>query len=318
MPRIEKTEAKRSAIVALLSLLTFVLAGCTTDPSPHTYLDWNVRDEHAVAAREVPAPSHRANWPGATYYTVVVRPNDTVARVAARYDVSESSVRRLNDISPRDPIHAGDVLRIPPGPGSTRESVLREVGSPRVYAQPHDADYVEEHTLAPPSAPAAPVRIAHAAPTSHIAPAPARAEDASYEPPPGDMHFVWPVSGGRIITGFGTSADGQRNDGIDIAASEGAPVRAAAAGTVTYAGNELRQYGNLIIIKHADGYITVYAHQASIGVNKGDHVTQGQTIGTAGVTGGAVQPGLHFEVRYDTKPVNPRPLLSETVARASS
>ena len=114
------------------------------------------------------------------------------------------------------------------------------------------------------------------------------------------------------------STSGERNDGINIAASEGAPVRAAAAGTVTYAGNELRQYGNLIIIKHSDGYITVYAHEASIGVNKGDQVSQGQVIGTAGATGGIDQPGVHFEVRYQTKPVNPRPLLSETVARASS
>lgn len=318
MPRIEKTEAKRGAIVALILFASSVLAGCTTDPSPRTYLDWNVRDERAVAAREAPAPTHRANWPGATYYTVVARPNDTVARVAARYDVSESSVRRLNDIGPHDPIHAGDVLRIPPGPGSTRESVLREVGSPRIYAQPHDADYVEEHPLAPPSASAAPVRVARAAPAPHIVAVPSHVEDTSSEPPSGDMHFVWPVSGGHVVSGFGTSADGQRNDGMDIAASEGAPVRAAAAGTVTYAGNELRQYGNLVIIKHADGYITVYAHQASIGVKKGDQVAQGQTIGTAGTTGGAVQPGVHFEVRYDTKPVNPRPLLSETVARASS
>jgi murein DD-endopeptidase MepM/ murein hydrolase activator NlpD len=313
MPRIEKTEAGRGAAIALAMLVSFLLAGCADDPSPQTYLDWHVRDRHAVALREAPRVERRSDWPNATYYTVVVRPHDTVASVAARYDVPTSSVRRMNHIGAYDSIRAGDVLRIPPGSARTRETVLREADSRRIYARPHDTDYVEEHPLSAPAA--APVRVARVAPHA-IAPPP-QVEDTSYEPPSGDVRFVWPVSG-RIVSSFGGSADGQRNDGINISASEGEPVRAAAAGTVTYAGNELRQYGNLVIIKHADGYITVYAHEASIGVKKGDLVAQGQQIGTAGATGGVNRPELHFEVRYDTKPVNPRPLLSQTVARASS
>jgi murein DD-endopeptidase MepM/ murein hydrolase activator NlpD len=316
--RIEKTDVMRGAIIAFAILASSVLSGCADDPSPHTYLDWN------TAQREVhPVAAHERNWPSATYYTVVVRPRDTVGSVAARYDVSESSVRRLNEIGPHNSIHAGDVLRIPPGPGSTRESVLHEVESPRIYAEPHDADYVEEHQLSPAVASATPVRVAHVAPHTVIAPHVAIAPAPVSHPveaafvPSGAMHFIWPVEG-HVASGFGATTSGERNDGINIAASEGAPVRAAAAGTVTYAGNELRQYGNLVIIKHADGYITVYANEQSIGVTKGQQVAQGEVIGTAGSAGGADQAELHFEVRYQTRPVNPRALLSEAVARASS
>jgi murein DD-endopeptidase MepM/ murein hydrolase activator NlpD len=306
--RIEKIDVMRGAAIALFA--AFALSACATDPSPHTYLDWPV-SEHATPPRESAPGEQHANWPSATYYTVVVRPHDSVADIAARYDVREAAVRRMNNIGPHDSVHAGDVLRIPPGPNSTRETVLREADSQRIYAEPRDTDYVEEHPLSAP----APVRVAHAVPAPR-APV-AQAEDASFEPPSGSVRFIWPVAG-HVASGFGATSSGERNDGINIAASEGAPVRAAAAGTVTYAGNELRQYGNLIIIKHADGYITVYAHEASIGVKKGDQVAQGQTIGTAGSTGGADSPELHFEVRYQTRPVNPRPLLSQTVARASS
>jgi murein DD-endopeptidase MepM/ murein hydrolase activator NlpD len=301
--RIEKTDVMRSAMISFAILAASVLSGCADDPSPHTYLDWHVaeREQHPVAPRE--------NWPNATYYTVVVRPHDTVGAVAARYDVPESSVRRMNDIAPRDSIHAGDVLRIPPGSERTREIVLREADSKRIYAQPRDTDYVQDHVT---TEPLKPVRVARAEP--HVAPvAPPPVETASA----GAMHFIWPVEG-HIASGFGATTSGERNDGINIAASEGAPVRAAAAGTVTYAGNELRQYGNLVIIKHADGYITVYANEQSIGVTKGQQVAQGEVIGTAGSTGGIDQAELHFEVRYQTRPINPRPLLSDGGARASS
>jgi murein DD-endopeptidase MepM/ murein hydrolase activator NlpD len=311
--RIEKIDVMRGAAIALLA--AFALSACTTDPSPRTYLDWRL-SEHATPRRESAPVAERANWPGATYYTVVVRPHDTVADIAARYDVRDSAVRRMNNIGPRDSIHAGDVLRIPPGSERTREAVLREADSKRIYAEPRDTDYVEDHPLRAPE----PERVAHVAPhvVAPIAHVPtAHVEDASFEPSSGAERFIWPVAG-HVSSGFGTDGNGERNDGIDVAASEGAPVRAAAAGTVTYAGNELRRYGNLIIIKHADGYITVYAHEASIDVKKGDHVAQGQTIGTAGTTGGVNSPELHFEVRYQTRPVNPRPLLSQTVARASS
>ena len=124
----------------------------------------------------------------------------------------------------------------------------------------------------------------------------------------GDQRFVWPVNG-RIISNFGTTSDGERNDGINIAATLGEPIRAAATGTVSYAGNELRGYGNLVLIRHDDGYVTAYAHAESITVTRGDRVLKGQVIGYAGDTGDVVRPQLHFEIRRGIEPVDPAPLL---------
>jgi len=120
--------------------------------------------------------------------------------------------------------------------------------------------------------------------------------------------FVWPLTG-RVISDFGTESNGERNDGINIAAQPGTPIRAAASGTISYAGNELRGYGNLILIKHDDGYVTAYAHAERITVQRGDTVTKGQIIAYAGSTGDVTSPQLHFEIRHGVQPVNPRSLL---------
>jgi murein DD-endopeptidase MepM/ murein hydrolase activator NlpD len=120
--------------------------------------------------------------------------------------------------------------------------------------------------------------------------------------------FEWPVEG-KIIVAFGKGGDGERNDGINIAADLGTPIHAAAAGTVTYAGNELKGYGNLILIKHDNGYVTAYAHAERITVARGDRVDRGDVIGFAGATGDVTSPQLHFEIRQGVKPVDPRPLL---------
>ncbi len=124
----------------------------------------------------------------------------------------------------------------------------------------------------------------------------------------GTVRFAWPVRG-RIISDFGTNANGERNDGINIATDLGAPIHAAASGTVTYAGNELKGYGNLILIRHDDGYVTAYAHAEKMLVTRNDTVAQGQVIGYAGDTGDVTVPQLHFEIRHGVEPVNPRPLL---------
>lgn len=122
------------------------------------------------------------------------------------------------------------------------------------------------------------------------------------------IDFAWPLRG-RVISEFGSKVSGERNDGINIAATWGAPIHAAANGTVTYAGNGLKGYGNLVLIRHADGYVTAYAHADTLAVSKGDIVSQGEVIGYAGATGGAAEPQLHFEIRHGTTPVNPRSLL---------
>jgi murein DD-endopeptidase MepM/ murein hydrolase activator NlpD len=114
---------------------------------------------------------------------------------------------------------------------------------------------------------------------------------------------------GRVLSNFGSMSGGERNDGINIAASYGEPIRAAADGTVSYSGNDLKSYGNLVLIRHGDNYVTAYAHSERILVSRGEHVAKGQVIGYAGSTGDVSQPQLHFEIRRGVQPIDPRPLL---------
>jgi murein DD-endopeptidase MepM/ murein hydrolase activator NlpD len=133
-------------------------------------------------------------------------------------------------------------------------------------------------------------------------------------PPVGNAPaFDWPVSG-RVISDFGATANGGKNDGINLAASNDAPIHASASGTVTYAGDELKNYGNLVLVKHSGGYTTAYAHAGRLIVARGDFVTRGQIIGYVGQTGDVASPQLHFEIRSGTTPVNPRSYLSSATA----
>jgi murein DD-endopeptidase MepM/ murein hydrolase activator NlpD len=117
-------------------------------------------------------------------------------------------------------------------------------------------------------------------------------------------HFVWPVRG-QIISSFGKRASGVHNDGINIAAEPGSNVKAADGGIVVYAGNELAGYGNLLLIRHSNGFVTAYAHNKKLLVSKGDEVRQGQTIATVGSTGDVDRPQLHFEIRKGDRAVDP-------------
>src|SRR5205085_10019665 len=108
--------------------------------------------------------------------------------------------------------------------------------------------------------------------------------------------FRWPVRG-RVIAGYGAKTSGKQNDGINVAVPEGTPVKAAEDGVVTYAGNELKGYGNLVLIKHSNGYVTAYAHTSELLVKRGDSIKRGQVIAKSGQTGEVGSPQLHFEIR---------------------
>jgi len=125
--------------------------------------------------------------------------------------------------------------------------------------------------------------------------------------------FTWPVSG-RIISTFGPAAGGTHNDGINIQAPEGTTVVAAETGVVAYAGNELRGFGNLLLIKHNGGWVTAYAHNQVLLVKKGDKVRRGQAIARVGSTGGVSGAQLHFELRSGTKAIDPLDHLPQLTA----
>lgn len=297
----EKT-AKRTAILAACVIGAALLSGCETAPVN----GWNEANSWQRGR--------------ATYFTVVVREGDTMSGIAERYDTSTGELSHVNDKPENATLYPGDVLRVP-ADGQTRRAVMREATNEHAaYAPPTEKD----RRLAEDDPAFAP-RVIDPHDRVMVRPEPAPAgitprTKPAYESQPaiesgerlsasvGNGEFCSPVSG-RIIQGFGNTGDGQRNDGINIAAPVGTPIHAAADGVVSYAGNELKGYGNLILIKHDDGFVTAYAHANSIGVARGQRVAKGDVIGTVGQTGDVAQPQLHFEVRQGMKPLDPRPLL---------
>lgn len=191
----------------------------------------------------------------------------------------------------------------PQQPAPVPEVAVPEVTAPSSSAPKAETPPAQQEATAP-------VPIPEERPAQHPAPqAEPPRQEAAVVPPRAGRTFSWPVRG-RILSSFGPKADGLHNDGINIAARAGSPVLAAENGIVVYAGNELRGFGNLLLVRHADGWITAYAHLDKMLVKKGQKVTRGQAIGTVGSTGGVSQPQLHFEIRKGTQAVDPTKFLS--------
>jgi murein DD-endopeptidase MepM/ murein hydrolase activator NlpD len=230
----------------------------------------------------------------------VVRAGDTLYGVARLYGVEVSTLASLNRLSPPYGLRVGQTLYLP-APVEPAEKAPVPAAANAVAASPDRP---------PPPKPeqAAPVPV----------PAPSRAEAAETPRPasPAGNGFAWPLEG-RIIESYGTGPNGTHNDGINIAATPGEPVRAAQAGVVAYAGNELRGYGNLVLIKHRGGYMTAYAHNSKLLVKRGDVVKRGQEIAKAGATGTVDSPQLHFEIREGARAVDPTSLLPSLRASAN-
>jgi murein DD-endopeptidase MepM/ murein hydrolase activator NlpD len=121
--------------------------------------------------------------------------------------------------------------------------------------------------------------------------------------------FRWPVRG-KVITSYGAKTNGKSNDGINVAVPEGTPVKAAEDGVVAYSGNELKGYGNLVLVRHSNGYVTAYAHASELMVKRGDPIKRGQIIAKSGQSGEVASPQLHFEIRKGSSPVDPLQFLN--------
>ncbi len=139
-------------------------------------------------------------------------------------------------------------------------------------------------------------------------PAPQQTAKAAPSAPPSTPAFLLPAEG-KILSDFGPKSGGMHNDGINISAPRGTPIRATADGTVAYAGDGLPGFGNLILIRHADGWTSAYAHADTMTVKRGDTVSQGQTVGTIGDTGSVSEPQLHFELRQHDRAVDPKKMV---------
>ena len=261
--------------------------------STRALIDWNsLRPPYRLIAGE------RIRLPESQGY--VVQRGDTVHAISRRFGVDQSTLVRTNNIRPPYTIQAGQRLQLPAN--ATAPSLPPE-------AQTASAP-IQRTVLPPPSSAPSPGSPPATAPGAATRPStetpPSRAATTiAVPPPPAASGFIWPVEG-RLLSSFGAKDNGLHNDGINIAAPRGAPVVAADNGVVAYAGQEIRGFGNLLLIKHDGGLITAYAHTDTLLVGRGDIVTRGQVIGKVGTTGGVDTPQLHFEVRQGTRAVDPK------------
>jgi murein DD-endopeptidase MepM/ murein hydrolase activator NlpD len=227
-----------------------------------------------------------------------INSGETLMALSRKYNKPLSEIARANNLPVNHRVRVGERIVIP---GLRANQTQTAAAAPRPAATP-----------AAQPAPVQPQRMATAEPPAQntarvVTPAasnPEPAAKAEADEPTGATGFRWPARG-RVIAGFGPKPTGQQNDGINLAVPEGTPVKAADDGTVAYAGNELKGYGNLVLIRHANGYVTAYAHASELLVKRGDSVKRGQVIAKSGQTGNVSSPQLHFEVRKGATPVDP-------------
>jgi murein DD-endopeptidase MepM/ murein hydrolase activator NlpD len=223
----------------------------------------------------------------------VVAPGETLTKIAHQYGKSVTDIAKANNILPYGKISIGDRIIIP----GTRVSSTKPEGDQA--ATPSKPTGSKGAAGTAPAQSASMVTPAAETPSTESA---AKAAEAA----PG---FRWPVRG-RIIAGFGPKPNGQQNDGIDVAVPENTPVKAAEDGVVAYAGNELKGYGNLVLVRHPNGYVTAYAHAKELLVKRGDQIKRGDVIAKSGQSGNVDAPQLHFEVRKGSAPVDPMQFLN--------
>ncbi|CAN5238829.1 LysM peptidoglycan-binding domain-containing M23 family metallopeptidase [soil metagenome] len=276
----------------------------------------------ALAAPAATPIAPAASKVGATSHTVAA--GETLYAVSRKYGVRVMDIAAVNGIRPDAALSTGQVLKIPAG-GMTKVVAAvpaTPVAAPVKPIQVASADPKMKipaasvstqpapgsippiaSTLNAPSVPAVP-QVPVVAKPQDAASAAAAVDQAADTPSANGTSFRWPVRG-RIIASFGSKPNGEKNDGINLAVPEGTTVKAAEAGVVIYAGNELEGYGNLILIRHADGWVSAYAHNKDIMVKRGDKIARGQVVAHAGASGSVTSPQVHFELRKGAKPVNP-------------
>ncbi len=258
--------------------------------------------------------------PAGRYHNV--KPGETGIAIARAYGIDWDEVITANDLQPPYVLRAGERLRLP-----TRAAAQAMTLEQRAAAFRIDIDDLisgsepAEHADAPPAKAGKtqpPVKSASlATATKPVAPADKTTKADTGAKPVAETRteahatgrrFDWPVEG-VILSAFGVKSNGRYNDGINIKAASGAPFRAAADGVVAYAGDAIEGFGNLLLIKHSDGWVTAYAHAETLLVTRNAKVARGDIVGRVGRTGSVDSSQLHFEIRRGRTPVDPRQYL---------
>lgn len=239
-----------------------------------------------------------------------VASGETLFSLGRNYGVSPYAIADANGLPHNVQLKLGQQVKIPGGNAPAEAAAEKPAAPPKLAAVP-EAPAVPEPAKPETQAAATPEA---AAPAKDQASVPATQGEVSEQAPiDGVAGMRWPVRG-KIISGFGPKENGLKNEGINIAVPEGTSIRAAADGVVAYAGNELKGYGNLVLIRHDSGYVTAYAHAKELFVKRGDTVKRGDVIAKAGQTGSVSSPQLHFEVRKGAVALDPMKFLSSSTA----
>ncbi len=291
-------------LLPLAALL--VLGGCAS-PRSLAPVEDRATTAASVPSAPTPAPAEPAKPPPGIenlgkpgYYAV--KPGDTLIRIGLENGQNWKDLVRWNNLENPNIIEVGQVLRVvPPGVDPTVAGT-RPIPAPRVETRPLDAR-PPTATVAGASAPAPGTTPPAPGPVAAPAPAPAAPPAAAARDGDDDLNWAWPANG-AVVNSF----DEGRSKGLAIAGKAGDPVLAAADGRVVYAGSGLRGYGNLVILKHNNTYLTAYAHNQALLVREDQSVRRGQKIAEMGSTD-ADRVQLHFEIRRQGKPIDPARLL---------
>lgn len=225
----------------------------------------------------------------------IVRENDTLYSISRIFSVSISDLVHINNMRSPYRLHTGQRLRLPSHRKTRIAKSYYQKRDSSVNYKNHKNKNKRYKTTRPTGKRAVPIEKE----TTF-----SKNDNNSYN----NARFIWPVRG-KIISSFGPKSDGLHNDGINIAVPMGAPIKSVSSGKVVYVGDDLNSFGNLILIKHENGWISAYGHLKSTKVSKGDWVKQGDIIGTAGSSGNVTSPQLHFELRRGSKAINPQKYL---------
>lgn len=245
-------------------------------------------------------PSVSNDGPGETH---VVAGGETLYSLGRKYGVSPFAIADANGLPNDAMLTAGQKVKIPAG-GAT---AAKQAPAPKLET----AEATETAETGTEKVAEVPAPETVSTSTGDVAEGQPAAKPAPVSD--GASGMRWPVRG-KIISGFGPKANGLKNEGINIAVPEGTSIRAAESGVVAYAGNELKGYGNLVLIRHDNGYVTAYAHAKELFVKRGDTVKRGDVIAKAGQTGSVSSPQLHFEVRKGATALDPMKFLSSATA----
>ncbi|HKQ56141.1 MAG TPA: M23 family metallopeptidase [Methyloceanibacter sp.] len=290
---------------------------------------------YSPAPRPAPAPAYVQPQAKVQGQHIKVAKGDTLSNISRRYGVPVEQIISANDL-PDGRLVQGQELVLP-GVTAAKAAAVAKANKPSVrtvktetIAAPKPTSLAEEEAAdvdggaaggkhAASNAGNEPEPKANGIAASSETTGPAkRVASVDQLPAPDPMSgnsFRWPVKG-RIIAGFGTKPDGGHNDGIDVAVPQGTSVKAAENGVVAYSGNELKGYGNLVLIRHANNWVSAYANNEELLVKRGDKVRRGQIIAKAGATGAVSQPQVHFELRKGSRPVDPTKHMSDQAANA--